>query len=197
MTDEQLENKQAELEEQLEAIAGGYHGDAFAILGSHAVENRGRTEWEIRAFYPQAKQVEVVAAGQAVVMDRVHPTGIFAARFASAPDAYKFRITDHHGRSTEQEDVYSFPTLLSEFDLHLFLEGTNYEAYNALGAHTATVNGVPGTRFAVWAPNAIVVSVVGDFNDWDTRRNPMRARTGGVWELFIPGVHVGGHYKYS
>ena len=94
------------------------------------------------------------------------------------------------------EDPYRFPPVISNFDLHLFLEGTNYEEYNALGAHLATVEGVEGTRFAVWAPNAMVVSVVGDFNGWDTRRNPMRCATGGVWEIFIPGIGPGTAYKY-
>ena len=74
-------------------------------------------------------------------------------------------------------------------------EGTNYEAYHALGAHLASAEGVPGTRFAVWAPNALVVSVIGDFNGWDTRRHPMRQREGGVWEIFIPGIGAGEHYK--
>ncbi len=123
--------------------------------------------------------------------------GIFAARVGAQPANYKFRIVDYQGHSSEAEDAYRFQPLLSEFDLHLHSEGTNYAEYNAFGAHLATIDGVEGTRFAVWAPNAIVVSVVGNFNDWDTRRNPMRARTGGVWEIFIPGVEAGMPYKYA
>jgi 1,4-alpha-glucan branching enzyme len=197
MTDEQLEDKQTQTDEQLEAIAGGYHGDAFAVLGPHPLDSSARPEWEIRAFYPQATEVELTTPDRSIVMHRIHPTGIFSVRVPSKPDKYKFRITDHQGHITEQEDIYAFPAILSEFDLHLLSEGTNYEGYNSLGAHLATVNGVRGTRFAVWAPNAIVVSIVGNFNDWDTRRNPMRARTGGVWEIFIPGLHAGDPYKYS
>ncbi|MBV8072037.1 MAG: 1,4-alpha-glucan branching protein GlgB [Acidobacteriaceae bacterium] len=183
--------------QELEAIAGGYHGDVFAVLGPHALDGAAKGEWEVRAFYPQAKQVELASGDEALPMERAHPAGIFTARLASKPDTYKFRITDYQGTQTEQEDIYAFGPVLSEFDLHLLSEGTNYEGYNSLGAHMVTVNGVQGTRFAVWAPNAIVVSVVGNFNGWDTRRNPMRARTGGVWEIFIPGVAAGEPYKYS
>ncbi|MBV8550360.1 MAG: 1,4-alpha-glucan branching protein GlgB [Acidobacteriaceae bacterium] len=184
-------------EHELEAIAGGYHGDPFSALGPHALSKNGRTEWEVHAFYPQAKTVDLTAGGQAVPMQRTHPAGIFTARLDSQPQGYRFRITDHQGGVTEAEDVYAFEPLLSEFDLHLIGEGTNYEGYNSLGAHVVTIQGVVGTRFAVWAPNALVVSVIGNFNDWDTRRNPMRARTGGVWEIFIPGVKAGDPYKYS
>ena len=184
-------------EEELEAIAGGYHGDAFGVLGSHALSNNGKTEWEVRAFYPQAKEVDLLAAGKVVQMERAHPTGVFTARIHAQPESYRFRITDQNGIVTEADDVYAFQPLISEFDLHLLSEGTNYEGYNSLGAHVVTENGVLGTRFAVWAPNAIVVSVVGNFNDWDTRRNPMRARTGGIWEIFLPSIGAGEPYKYA
>ena len=183
-------------EQELEAIAGGYHGDAFAVLGPHALGGDGKKEWEVRAFLPQAKQVELVVDGETTPMERVQPAGIFTARLSSEPAQYKFRLTDYEDRVSEQEDAYRFPTLISDFDLHLHSEGTNYEGYNSFGAHPVTVEGVAGTRFAVWAPNAIVVSVIGNFNDWDRRRHPMRLRTGGVWEIFLPGVGPGESYKY-
>jgi 1,4-alpha-glucan branching enzyme len=183
-------------EEELEAIVGGYHGDAFAVLGPHAVNNNGKREWEIRAFLPQAKEAEVLLDGSRAAMLRVHPGGVFVAHLGGEPGRYRLRAVDHQGRASEIEDAYRFPPLLSEFDLHLHGEGTNYEGYNALGAHLTTVDGVAGTRFAVWAPNAMVVSVVGDFNNWDERRNPMRLRTSGIWEIFIPGVAEGAPYKY-
>jgi 1,4-alpha-glucan branching enzyme len=96
----------------------------------------------------------------------------------------------------EIDDPYRFPPLLTDFDLHLHAEGTNYETYHSLGAHLTESEGVQGVRFAVWAPNAEVVSLVGEFNDWDTRRHPMRLRSSGVWEVFIPGLGVGATYKY-
>jgi 1,4-alpha-glucan branching enzyme len=187
-------------EQELEAIAGGYHGDAFAVLGPHALggdaAGAAAKQWEIRAFLPQAKQIELLMDGEAKPMKRVHPGGIFMAPLSSEPSHYQFRLTDYEDRVSEQEDVYRFPPLISDFDLHLHSEGTNYEGYNSFGAHPVTVQGVAGTRFAVWAPNAIVVSVIGNFNDWDRRRHPMRLRTGGVWEIFMPGVGPGESYKY-
>jgi 1,4-alpha-glucan branching enzyme len=184
-------------DEEIEAIVGGYHGDAFGVLGPHAKSPTSKREWEIRAFLPQAQKVEVVIPSTVVRMERVHPAGLFVASLDSAPDGYKFRITDYGDAVTEAEDVYRFPPILTEFDLHLHSEGTNFEEYHALGAHPTTLEGVAGTRFAVWAPNALVVSIVGNFNDWDERRNPMRNRTGGVWEIFIPNVGPGTPYKYS
>lgn len=181
----------------MEAIAGGYHGDAFAALGPHAVGSNSKTGWEVSAFLPQAQSVLLVMGEKTEPMEKAHESGIFTARVDSEPAHYKFRITDYHGQTGEAEDVYRFPALLSEFDLHLHSEGSNYEGYNAFGAHLTTIEGVSGVRFAVWAPNAFMVSVIGNFNDWDTRRNPMRLRTGGVWEIFIPGVGPGSPYKYT
>jgi 1,4-alpha-glucan branching enzyme len=183
-------------DQELEAIAGGYHGDTFAVLGPHASDENNR-DWEIRAFLPHAQRAEVVMNGHSVPMERIHTAGIYSARVDERPSEYRLRITDYQGHTTEIEDAYRFPPVLSDFDLHLMHEGTNYEGYNSFGAHVVTVDGVTGTRFAVWAPNAIVVSVVGNFNDWDTRRHPMRLRSGGVWEIFIPDVGVGTPYKYA
>src|SRR6185437_13498638 len=163
----------------------------------HALESNPRAEWEIRAFLPHAKEVALALDGKSIPMERAHTAGLFTVRTASEPAHYKFRVTNHQGDVSELEDAYRFPPLITDFDLHLIGEGTNYEGYNSLGAHVVTLQGVEGTRFAVWAPNAIVVSVVGDFNGWDNRRNPMRLRTGGVWEIFIPGVSFGAPYKYS
>ncbi len=187
--------------QEIEAVVGGYHGDPFGVLGSHPVSEKdgakGADQWEIRAFLPHANEVAVLTAGQTVPMERIHPAGLFVARFPSKPGAYKFKLTGSDGKSYEMEDVYRFPPVVCDFDLHLFLEGTNYEAYNALGAHVATVEGVTGTRFAVWAPNALVVSVVGDFNGWDTRQNPMRAARGRRVGDLYSGCRPGKLYKYS
>ncbi len=150
----------------------------------------------MNAFLPQAVKAEVMDTGGSVPMERIHPHGLFRAQLARNPGAYRIRITDQQGHAEEMEDPYRFPPLLTDFDLHLYNEGTHYESYRTLGAHLQTVDGVAGTRFAVWAPNAIVVSVVGNFNGWDARRAPMRARTGGVWEIFLPNVGAGEVYKY-
>ncbi len=184
-------------EQELEAIAGGYHGDPFALLGPHLAKDDPKARWEIRAFLPHASEAVLETGKQSFPMERMHPAGLFTVRLPSNPGAYRFRITGHNGSVSQEEDAYRFPPVISDFDLHLHSEGTNYEGYNSFGAHPAVVEGVAGTHFAVWAPNAIVVSVVGDFNGWDNRRHAMRLRTGGVWEIFIPDVAVGASYKFS
>ncbi|MGA8595700.1 MAG: 1,4-alpha-glucan branching protein GlgB [Bryobacteraceae bacterium] len=185
-------------DKELEAIAGGFHGDPFRILGPHpSEEEKAGKKWEIRAFLPRATQVAVVNSSGTVPMKRVHPHGLFVAALPDRPNHYRLRVTEHEGTVVEVEDPYRFPPLLTDFDLHLFGEGTHYEAYRTLGAHPETVDGVVGTRFAVWAPNALVVSVVGDFNGWDSRVHAMRARTGGIWEMFIPELGPGTAYKYA
>jgi 1,4-alpha-glucan branching enzyme len=185
-------------EKEMEAIAGGFHGDPFRVLGPHRVEGGSSTKpWEIRTFLPQASQVEVVTSSGTVPMERAHPHGLFVAKLAKEPGHYRLHVTNYGGGQTEIEDPYRFATLITDFDLHIFGEGTHYEAYRTLGAHLQTVDGVEGTRFAVWAPNALIVSIIGDFNGWDSRVHPMRARTGGIWELFMPGIAAGTPYKYA
>src|SRR5581483_8428582 len=126
-----------------------------------------------------------------------HPEGFFVASLAGEISAYRLRAASEDGGETEFDDPYRFPPLISDFDLHLHSEGTLYEAYESMGAHVVEVQGVRGVRFAVWAPNAENVTVAGDFNDWDSRRHPMRRRSGGVWELFLPGLGEGAIYKYN
>jgi 1,4-alpha-glucan branching enzyme len=190
-------NKSAMTENEMEAIAGGFHGDPFRMLGPHRVSEEALDQWEVRAFLPNAAKVSVVSSNGTYAMERLHPHGFFIVKLTSAPGNYRLRLENYQGGIQEIEDPYRFPTLLTDFDLHLFGEGTHYEAYRTLGAHLQVVDGIPGTRFAVWAPNALVVSVVGDFNGWDSRIHPMRARTGGIWELFLPNIGVGTSYKYA
>jgi 1,4-alpha-glucan branching enzyme len=182
--------------DEIEAIVGGYHGDPFHILGPHAVAPGRAKTWEVRAFLPQAESVEIVADGVSTPMSRQHRQGFFVASLKGKPASYRLRLALWNGTALEIDDPYRFPPLLPDFDLHLHAEGTNYESYRSLGAHLTTCEGVAGVRFAVWAPNAEVVTLVGEFNDWDTRRHPMRLRSSGVWELFIPGLGPGAAYKY-
>ena len=182
---------------EIDAVVGGYHGDPFQILGPHALKARSKpASWEVRAFLPQAAEAEVLLEGQVCPLERRHQDGFFVVAIEGQPRGYRLRLKLHDGSVSEIEDPYRFTPLLSEFELHLHGEGTHYESYNTLGAHLVTSDGVKGVRFAVWAPNAEVVSVVGDFNGWDTRRHPMRLREGGVWEIFLPGVLEGAAYKY-
>lgn len=177
-----------------DALAAGRHGDPFAVLGPHPVADGA----VVRCFQPQAASVELLDGDQAVAMTRVHPDGLFAARLAAEPARYRLRVTGRDGAVVESEDPYRFPPLLGSLDVHLLVEGTHHRLYQVLGAHPRAFDGVTGVGFAVWAPNAERVSVVGDFNGWDGRRHPMRLRhEAGVWELFIPGLDHGTIYKYE
>jgi 1,4-alpha-glucan branching enzyme len=150
----------------------------------------------VRAFLPQAAEASVAADGKLYPMKRQHPTGFYVASLDGEPRPYRLHAKTQDGHEFDAEDPYRFPPLLTDYELYLHSEGTNFESYRSMGSHEVTVEGVEGVRFAVWAPNALVVTVVGDFNDWDTRRNPMRQRQTGVWEIFIPRLRNGTKYKY-
>jgi len=174
-----------------EAIAAGRHGDPFAVLGPHG--------GIIRTFQPQASRVWAIGPAGEVELTRVHDHGLFAAKVGEALAAgYRLRADDYHGGSHEFDDPYRFPPVLGELDIHLLVEGNHLRTFEKMGSHCVTVDGVAGVQFAVWAPNAQRVSVVGDFNGWDGRRHPMRKRVeAGVWEIFIPGLGQGTLYKYE
>jgi 1,4-alpha-glucan branching enzyme len=184
--------------EEIEAIVGGYHGDAFRILGPHGIRKRkgGQARWEVRAFLPQAESAEVVVDGRRWAMAKLHAQGFFCATLEGDPQPYTICARLWDGRETAIDDPYRFGPRISAADLYLHTEGTLHEAWRTLGAHIADADGIAGVRFAVWAPNAESVTVAGEFNDWDTRRHPMRRRDGGVWEIFIPGLGQGASYKY-
>ncbi len=183
----------------LDALARAEHGDPFAVLGPHEGPNDSGGGVTVRAILPDAESVDVLdpAGSLLAAMQRIHPAGLWAAALpARVP--YVFRVRTSAGITYETEDPYAFPTLLGDIDVYLLGEGRHQDIGKALGAHAMRVDGVAGVRFAVWAPNARRVSVVGSFNGWDGRRHPMRLRQGaGVWELFIPRVPVGALYKYE
>lgn len=177
------------------AIISGTHGDPFAVLGPH-----GSAEGDaVRAFLPDAEAIQVFARDTRLPLgqlERVDGAGFWVGRVSQAVP-YVLSVTEN-GRSYETEDPYSFPALLGELDVYLLAEGRHRDFAAALGAHVVELDGVKGVRFAVWAPNARRVSVVGDFNKWDGRRHPMRLRYGaGIWEIFIPRVQQGAVYKYE
>jgi 1,4-alpha-glucan branching enzyme len=183
--------------EEIEAIVGGYHGDAFRILGPHRIRKKGgQARWEVRAFLPQAESAEVLVDGRRCAMAKMHPEGFFCATLNGDPLLYAICARLWDGREVVIDDPYRFGPRISDADLYLHTEGTLHEAWRTLGAHIIEADGVPGVRFAVWAPNAESVTVAGEFNDWDTRRHPMRRRDGGVWEIFMPGLGQGTAYKY-
>ncbi len=180
----------------IDALVGGYHGDPFRVLGPHPAEDPA-IGWEVRAFLPEACEAAVVMGDVVTPMKKRHAQGFFIGVLPGTPRDYTLRLKLWSGPSQDIEDPYRFPPLLSAFDLHLHGEGTQYESFRTMGAHLVECLGIHGVRFAVWAPNASVVSVTGDFNQWDTRRHPMRVRDGGIWEFFLPEAQAGQAYKYS
>ncbi len=200
------ENEVAELDAvetaEIDAIVGGYHGEPFGVLGPQVAERDGKQCLVIRVFRPSDKRVVVLEkkSGKRFEMQRIHPAGLFEAVFPRRknPFAYGLELEDMTGRQYELEDPYRFSFRISDFDIYLFAEGNLRQSYEILGAHLCTVDGVDGVGFAVWAPNAERVSVIGAFNRWDNRINPMQRRSeSGIWELFIPGLVSGAHYKFA
>jgi len=175
-------------------ITEGRHHDPFELLGRHQTGD----EVVVRVFLPRARKIRI--ADTSIALTRVPGTSVFEWRGPAAMLAQRYRVTwtNEYGERLERYDPYCFPPQLSAFDLHLFGEGRHWHAYRFLGAHARQVEGIDGILFAVWAPNAQRVSVTGDFNRWDGRAHPMRVRGGsGVWELFIPGIPLGSHYKFE
>jgi 1,4-alpha-glucan branching enzyme len=190
---------------EIESVVRGEHGDAFAVLGPHVVDGGDGLAVVVRAFLPGAEAVNVLPAGaeagaDAQPMARLHPDGLFEALFRgrAAPFPYRLEVVGQHGARSRIEDPYRFPPTLGDYDRHLLGEGTHLRAFEKLGAQLRVMEGVAGVAFAVWAPNARRVSVVGDFNRWDGRRHPMRLHPGnGIWELFVPGLGEGERYKFE
>ena len=193
-------------QDQVNRIIYAYHHDPFEVLGPHVVDLDGAPAVSVRAFLPFADEAWVVpakTAGKALKphrFARLEGTDFFEAQYPGQDTVfpYKLRELGKDGQQRERLDPYAFPPVLGDLDLFLFGEGNHFHTYEKLGAHVMEVEGVKGVLFAVWAPNALRVSVVGDFNGWDGRRNPMRVRGGsGVWELFLPDLDEGAVYKYE
>jgi 1,4-alpha-glucan branching enzyme len=187
----------------LNALAGGRNADPFAVLGPHdeTVAGTGRRV-VVRTIQPAARQVELrlLSTGEILPMTRrngvVYETTV--ATTGSEPPDYRLRITFPDGHVVEIEDAYRYGRVLTDFDLHLFGEGTHHRAFEKLGAHLVRLGGTAGVHFALWAPNADRVSVIGDFNGWDGRVHPMRnLGASGLWELFVPGLRDGENYKFE
>ena len=180
----------------IERLVAGEHTDPHAVLGAHAVDDGIL----LRAYRPDATAMRVLPeGGRPRKMKRVHDAGVFAVLLdAEKLEDYRLDVSYSEDRTFVLEDPYRFWPTLGELDLHLVGEGRDEALWHHLGAHVREHQGVAGTSFAVWAPNARAVRVVGDFNGWDGRVNPMRSLgVSGVWELFVPGVEPGAHYKYE
>ena len=207
-------------------LVDGHHPDASALLGPHAIDYRGRSATSVRSYQPGAASVAIIdrESGIRRPMRKIHPGGVFEAICDWSPWAsgdhvrrdnghndrsdvrpthsatstrYSLETTDTAGNVRQTIDPYAVPSRFGETDRFLFGQGNHYELYNLLGAHPTTVDGVDGVHFAVWAPNARSVQVIGDFNSWDGRTHIARVMENhGVWELFVPGVKAGDKYKF-
>jgi len=190
-------------EDEIRSIVEARHGDPFAFLGAHPTGGG----WVFRVFRPDAASVEICGLPglPSLPARQVHGCGFFVAELPDSvkwtrADGYRLRLTPYgdDAKPSDIPDPYSFGPVLSDDDLHFFGEGRHWKLADCLGAHQHEVDGVSGFSFAVWAPNAQRASVVGDFNGWDGRIHPMRKHpASGVWEIFLPGVEYGAHYKFE
>lgn len=185
----------------IQSLLDGDHGAPFDILGAHEV---GAKKISLRIFRPDAKKVFVMMPHGKQTrrneMTRLHDAGLFEFTISGQRDKvdYQFIAQLEDGREIEFYSPYLFPPLLTDYDLYLLGEGRHWNSYDCLGAQLREVDGITGVNFAIWAPNAYKVCVIGDFNGWDTRFHPMRTHgQSGVWELFIPGLDEGDKYKFE
>ena len=186
--------------DQIDRIVWNQHHDPFEVLGSHPIEEDGKTVWVVRAYLPNASAAWVVCPEERMEypMQALYNPHFFECTI-DIPELANYQLRIQEGEHERViYDPYAFRSpRLTEFDLHLFAEGNHHRIYEKLGAHPTELNGVLGVYFAVWAPNARNVSIVGDFNYWDGRKNQMRKGPTGVWELFIPALGEGDRYKYE
>jgi 1,4-alpha-glucan branching enzyme len=191
-----------------ESLLAGTNRDPFAVLGPHSVDHAV----VVRAFHPAARSIDLCLGDSEwlpmLKRDPVALPGLFEVHLPASPahrepaslpaQRYRLRFTFPGDHVVELDDPYRFARVLTDFDLHLFGEGTHLRAFEKLGSHRLTIDGTTGVHFAVWAPNAARVSVIGDFNGWDGRVHPMRVLVpAGIWEIFIPDLADGQKYKFE
>ncbi len=190
--------EQAYTGKQLERIVRFREDEPFEILGPHVFPDDKMLV--IHAFLPRAKKAWIRHRGKKTDMDRIHAEGLYRAVFPDETEIFPYQIgfEDQAGYSSEFEDPYAFKTEISDYDLYLLGQGTHFESYEKFGAKPVEFHGVAGIHFAVWAPNAYSVSVVGNFNHWYRGAHPMmRIHFSGVWGLFVPGLKEGEVYKFA
>jgi 1,4-alpha-glucan branching enzyme len=190
------------LSDDLLRIINATHHDPFSILGMHplGIHSDETADTLIRLYLPGARSATLTGQQQELALVRIEGTDFFEwhGMAKHITSRYQIHWFDRFNQEHFQYDPYSFAPILGDLDVHLFNEGQHWNIYQLLGAHQREIDGVKGVTFATWAPNAERISVVGDFNEWDGRRHPMRVRGGsGLWELFIPGLTTGSLYKFE
>ncbi len=192
------------LKEPYKKIIEARHYDPFSVLGMHPVYPEVGTPYlEVHVYIPTAESVTVLSSKEPHLefpMEKIHKSGFFEVVIPGYSETFSYQLKVKRVWDTEEiiHDPYSFLPVLTEFDQHLYNEGNHFRIYDKLGAHLLTIDGISGVHFAVWAPNAERVSVVGDFNQWDGRAHPMRVLgSSGIWEIFIPDLGEGQPYKYE
>jgi 1,4-alpha-glucan branching enzyme len=181
--------------DQLNRLLGGAHHDPHSLLGAHPA--RGKTT--LRALRPAATSVTAVIGDERLPMKRVHDGGVYEVKVpGTEPPDYRLEVAYGDGTTALEDDPYRWLPTLGDIDLHLISEGRHERLWTVLGSHCREYGDTQGISFAVWAPNARGVRVIGDFNYWDSRAYPMRSLgSSGVWELFVPGIGAGTRYKYE
>ncbi len=192
-------NKLQLSDEEIKKIIYAYHHDPFQVLGMRKVGEGGIV---VRAFFPDVVEAYVIdiSTEKEFKMEKIRDEGLFQYHFKDRDDVFKYQFRKVFNEEYEQiiYDPYSFMPVLTDFDQHLFSIGDHHHTYEKLGAHTMKIDNIKGTHFAVWAPSAKRVSVIGDFNNWDGRKHQMRVLgSTGIWEIFIPGMEQGEKYKYE
>ena len=197
-------------------LIDGTHENPSSLLGPHRIDYRGEPAVAVRSFLPEARSAWLIDgnSGTRRPMRRLHPAGFFEAICYDAVDVprddaqdngptrnarsrYRIQMTNKSGELVDKQDPYAAPSILSDYDRYLIGEGRHLQLYERLGAQVRVVDGVAGVNFAVWAPSARTVQVVGDFNGWDGRQHTARVHPHlGIWELFVPGAKVGDRYKF-
>ena len=188
--------------EDIRKIVQVDHHDPFTVLGMHKVLVDDRMVIVVRAFLPDTASASVIREDtkNEYPMERIAPEGLYQVILPEYTEIFRYSLKKVYSDGNEETcaDPYSFLPILTDFDIYLFNAGDHHRIYEKLGAHNRTIEGAAGVQFAVWAPNAKSVSVVGDFNGWDPRKHAMRVLgSSGVWEIFIPGLKEGELYKFK